>query len=102
MITDKLMINDSKIEFILIGTGQQLCKLRPCAISVGHDTITASTKVKNLGCWLDSHLIISKHATSMCKSAFLHLHNIRRIKNYLSSENLLTLVHAFITSRLDY
>ena len=102
MITDKLMINDSKTEFILIGTGQQLCKLRPCAISVGHDTITASTKVKNLGCWLDSHLNISKHATSMCKSAFFHLHNIRRIKNYLSSENLLTLVHAFITSRLDY
>ena len=26
---------------------------------------------------------------------------IRRIKNYLSRENLLTLVHAFITSRLD-
>ena len=37
-----------------------------------------------------------------CKSAFYHLHNIRRIKNYLSRENLLTLVHAFVTSRLDY
>ena len=43
-----------------------------------------------------------KHVTSMCKSAFFHLHNIRRIKNYLSRENLLSLVHAFITSRLDY
>ena len=31
-------INDSKTEFILIaGTRQQLCKLQPCAISVGHD-----------------------------------------------------------------
>ena len=102
MIRDKLMINDSKTEFILIGTRQQLCKLQPCAISVGHDTITASTQVKNLGCWLDSHLNMSKHVTSVCKSAFYHLHNIRRIKNYLSRENLLTLVHAFITSRLDY
>ena len=27
---------------------------------------------------------------------------MRRINNYLSRENLLTLVHAFITSRLDY
>ena len=25
-----------------------------------------------------------------------------KLKNYLSRENLLTLVHAFITSRLDY
>ena len=102
MIRDKLMIKDSKTEFILIGTRQQLWKLQPCAISVGHDTITASTQVKNLGCWLDSHLSMSKHVTSVCKSAFYHLHNIRRIKNYLSWENILTLVHAFITSRLDY
>ena len=102
MIRNKLMINDSKTEFVLIGTRQQLCKLQPCTISVEHDTITASTQVKNLGCWLDSHLNMSKHVTSDCKSAFFHLYNIRRIKNYLSRENLLTLVHAFITSRLDY
>ena len=96
------MINDSKTEFIVIETRQQLCNLQACAISVGHDTITASTQVKNLGCWLESHLSMSKHVTSVCKSAFYHLHNIRPIKNYLSWENLLTLVHAFITSRLDY
>ena len=31
-----------------------------------------------------------------------HLHNLRRIKKYLSRDSLITLVHAFITSRLDY
>lgn len=51
---------------------------------------------------ISSHLNMSKHVTSMCKSAFYHLHNIRRIKNYLSRDNLLTLVPAFITSKLDY
>ena len=30
------------------------------------------------------------------------LHNLRRIKKYLSRDSLITLVHAFITSRLDY
>ena len=83
-------------------TRQQLCKLQPRVNSVGHDIITVSTQVKNLGCWLDSHLSMSKHVTSVCKSAFCHLHNIRRIKNYLSWKNLLTLVHTFITSRLNY
>ena len=38
----------------------------------------------------------------MCKAGFFYLHNIRRIKKYLSRDSLLTLVHAFITSRLDY
>ena len=54
--------------------------------------------------WLLAGLNMSKHVISVCKSAFFHLHNIRHIKNYLSRENLLTLVHvhAFITSRLDY
>jgi len=34
--------------------------------------------------------------------SFFHLHNIRRVKNCLSTDNLLSLVHTFITSRLDY
>ena len=48
MIRDKLMINDSKIEFILIGTRQQSCKLQTCALSIGQDTINARTQVKTL------------------------------------------------------
>ena len=80
MIRDKLMINDSKTAFILIGTRQQLCKLQLCAVLVGHDTITARMQVKNLHCWLDSHLNMSKHVTSVCKSAFFLLHNIRHIR----------------------
>lgn len=98
----KSQMPSSQSECILTGTRQQLCKLQLCAISVGHDTISARTQVKNLGCWLDSHLSMSKHVTSACKSAFCYLHSIRRKKNYLSRENLLILVHAFITSRLDY
>ena len=37
-----------------------------------------------------------------CNAAFYHLHNLRRIKKYLSRDSLINLVHAFITSRLDY
>ena len=37
-----------------------------------------------------------------CNAAFYHLHNLRCIKKYLSRDSLITLVHAFITSRLDY
>ena len=41
------MINDSKTEFILIGTRQQLCKLQPC-VSVEHGTILQARKSKTL------------------------------------------------------
>ena len=42
------------------------------------------------------------HINKAYNPAFYHLHNLRRIKKYLSRGSLITLVHAFITSRLDY
>ena len=45
---------------------------------------------------------MSTHITKVCGAAFYHLRNIRRIRKYLSTEDTKTLVHALITSRLDY
>ena len=35
-------------------------------------------------------------------SAFFWLHNIKRISKFLSRDNLVAVIHAFIASRLDY
>ena len=40
--------------------------------------------------------------TKICSSSFYYIYNIRRIRKYLSQQSTETLVHAFITSRLDY
>ena len=71
-------------------------------IKVGSSEIKPSCQVKNLGSWLDPNLNMRHHITNACKAGSFYLHNIRRIKKYLSRDNLLTLVHAFITSRLAY
>ena len=52
--------------------------------------------------WFDSHLSLSTHVTKLCNSAFYHLHNIRCIRKCLSRDSLLALIHAFVTSRLDF
>ena len=62
----------------------------------------ALSHVTNLGVVLDQNLNMDRHISRTSKSAFFHLHNIRRISKYLDQESLLTLTHAFITSRLDY
>jgi len=69
-------------------------------ISIGD--IYPCSCVRNLGAWFDNKLSIPMHATKICNAAFYHLHNIRRIEKYLSPDSLLTLIHAFIPSRLDY
>ena len=45
---------------------------------------------------------MSSHISKLCSAAFYHLCNIRRTRKYLSQETTGTLVHAFITFRIDY
>ena len=40
--------------------------------------------------------------TKACQNAYYHLHNIRRIRKFLSQEATCTIMHAFITSQIDY
>ena len=42
------------------------------------------------------------HIAKICNSAFYYLYNICHIRKYLSRESTEKLVHAFISSRLDY
>ena len=46
---------------------------------------------------------MSTYISKLCSSAFFHLHNISRIRKFLSREETKTfLVHALVTSRVDY
>ncbi len=64
-------------------------------------TVTSST-VKNVGVILDSNLSFENHISHVTKTAFFHLRNIAKLRNMLSVSDAEKLVHAFITSRLDY
>ncbi|KAK2140652.1 hypothetical protein LSH36_1283g00020 [Paralvinella palmiformis] len=43
-----------------------------------------------------------EHVTSVCRAAYYHLKNIHCLKAFLTQESLVTVVHAFVTSRIDY
>ena len=57
---------------------------------------------RNLGMWFNSNLSMGDHITKTSSAAFYYLYNIRRIRKYLSKECTETLIHAFISSRIDY
>ena len=102
LIEGRLLLSDDKTEFLVIGTRQQLNKLSPSVLHVGDHTIDPSVNVRNLGSIFDNSISMDSHINQVCKTAFYHIHSIRRISIYLSQESLKTLVHAFVTSRLDY
>ena len=99
---NKLMCNDSKTELLIIGSRRQLSKISTNCIRVGNCDIKSQESVRNLGSWFDNHLSMSMHIGKVCSKAFRGLYNIRQIRKYLSEDSIKILIHAFVTSHLDY
>ena len=102
MIRDRLLLNDDKTEFLLLGTKQQLAKVDINSITLGESVVNTKPVVRNLGSWFDSQLSMSTHIRKLCSSAFFHLHNISRIRKFLSPVETKYVVHEFVTSRVNY
>ena len=102
MFQDKLKINDDKTEFLTIGSRQQLLKINPCYIRVGSTDILPVSSLLSLGSWFDANLSMSLQVSKSCRAAFFWLHNIKRINPFLPRDKLHMVIHAFVTSRIDY
>ena len=70
MLQDKLMINDSKTEFLIIGSRQQLEKVYQCSIGVGDSNVQPVFSARNLVSWFNSNSLMSVHVTKFCGAAF--------------------------------
>lgn len=71
-------------------------------IHVCDERVLASPKASNIGVLLDESLGIAPQVTVICKSAFYHLRKINLIRKYLTFDAVQLLVHALVTSKLDY
>jgi len=99
MVQDKLQLNDAKTEFLIIGTRVQLNKVTINDLQVGEVKVSAVYSVRNLGAWFDANMNMTTHINSICQSIYYHLHNIRRIRKYLSYDHCAGYYNA--TIRLD-
>ncbi len=102
MLSFKLKMNDSKTEFLVIGSRQQLDKINCDIIKVGDAIVTAVDSVRDLGAYLGKNMSMETHIETKCRTAFKQLYNLRRIRKFLTREATETLVHSFIFSHIDY
>ncbi len=70
-------------------------------IQLGSSTITPST-VSNLGVIFDDQLTIKEHIAKIARSCRFALHNIRKIRPFLTEHAEQLLVQGLVISRLDY
>ncbi|XP_032378159.1 uncharacterized protein LOC116693354 [Etheostoma spectabile] len=97
-----LQLNSSKTEAILIGTPHQVRSSTITSINLSGQNIPLSTSATNLGVKMDSHLAFEAHIKHLCKTSFFHLRNIAKLRPTLTPADAEKLVHAFVSSRLDY
>ena len=97
-VQDKLRLNDAKTEFLIIGTRAQLNKVTINDLQVGEVKVSVVFSVRNLGAWFDANMNMTTHINSICQDIYYHLHNIQRIRKYLSYDNRKSIVQAIIMS----
>ncbi len=71
-------------------------------IQLGSSTITPSASVRNLGVIFDDQLTFKEHIAKTAQSCRFALHNIRKIRPFLTEHAAQLLVQALVISRLDY
>ena len=72
-------------------------------LSIGDERIRPTdSAVKNLGVTMTSDMSFDAHVTNVVRASFAQLKSLSRIKRFLDKKSLEKLVHAFITSRVDY
>ena len=64
--------------------------------------VSPASKVRNLGLVFDKYLTFHDHISGICKSTHFHLRGIEIIRNLLTFDATAQLIHALITSRLDF
>ncbi|KAL9978237.1 hypothetical protein ACROYT_G015732 [Oculina patagonica] len=100
-LTNKLVCNPTKTEVLHLTS--RFTRHPPLSnISIGVNIVSCANKARNLGSVLDRHLTMTSHVNNICRHASLALRNIGRVRKYISQSSTERLVHAFITSKLDY
>jgi len=84
MSANLLSLNQSQTEFLLIGLSKQLYKVSDATLHMPSN-VTINPSARNLGVIFDSSLTMSDHISSVSKSCFLSIRDLRRIRSTLDS-----------------
>ncbi len=99
MAQNVLRLNDQKTEILISGPPDLLTSLTS---DLGPQGNHNKTSVKNLVVILDNSLTFEKQIKAVVRASFLRLRGLTKVKPFLSSYDFGKVIHAFISSWLDY
>ena len=103
MSANRLKLNTKKTELLWAGSRHGQSSVTDCrpSLQLGADTVTAQDDASLLGVTISLDLSLQRHVSNVSATSFYWLRQLRRVRRSLDSESAATLVHAFVTSRVD-
>jgi hypothetical protein len=96
-----LKCNDDKTIFMVISS-----RFKPSpplnSIAIGEDEVNKSTSARNIGVLFDEGMSLESHVNKVTQDCYFQLYQLGSIRSDLTNAATKTLVHAYVTSRLDY
>ena len=105
MTANRLKLNADKTQLIWAGTRHSVDSLlhgRGPALTLGMETVNVADAVCVLGVLFTPDLALDKHTSAVSAKCFYQLRQLRTACRSLDTDSAKILVHAFVTSRIDY
>ena len=97
-----LKLNDTKTEFLIMGSSNQLQIRANDTIRIGDENNSASASAHSIGAIFDRTVSLKEQVHSICRSCYCHIRNIGRVRRSLTKEASISRVHVFISSTVDH
>jgi hypothetical protein len=72
------------------------------SINIGSSYISPSKSARDLGAIIDDEMQLKSHVQNICRSASFGIYKIGQLRKYLDKKSTERLVHAFVSSKLDF
>ena len=94
-----LLLNESKTEVLIVAPEHIVPNVME---SIGPLRQNVRPNLRNLGVNFNQTMNLDTHISSVTRTCFFHLRNIAKLRSIVTYPELEMIIHAFISSRLDY
>ena len=103
LIANKLTLNSSKTEFMLIGSRQRLSTFQTVpSLSISDKPIKQVNYAKSLGVYVDCNLSWNIHVDKLCKKIASGIGALKRIRPFVPNYTLLSIFKSSLQPHFDY
>ena len=103
LTANKLTLNASKTEFMLIGSRQRLSTFHnPPSLIIDGAPITQVTSTKSLGVHIDQTLSWNVHVETLCKKIASGIGALKRVRSFVPHDTLRSIFMSLVQPHFDY